>query len=47
MKHDIIDTIENIENEDIKIITKTLVEKYKDKFKNYPAAKSFNHAKKS
>ena len=47
MYDDIIDTIENIKNEDIKIITKTLTEKYKDKFKSYPAAKSFHHAMKS
>ncbi len=40
------ETISAMENSDIKTITEVLVDKYKDKFKVYPAAKSFHHAMK-
>lgn len=40
------ETISAMKNSDIKTITEVLVDKYKDKFKVYPAAKSFHHAMK-
>lgn len=40
-------TINNFKNKDVKLITKTLIDKYEYKFKTYPAAKSFHHAMKS
>jgi len=46
MYSDIVDTINNMSNEDIKVITSKILDKYKDKFKTYPAAKSFHHAMK-
>ncbi|MGN8914004.1 3'-5' exoribonuclease YhaM family protein [Anaerofustis butyriciformans] len=47
MFEEIILTINNFKNEDVKLITKTLIDKYEYKFKTYPAAKSFHHAMKS
>lgn len=47
MFEEIILTINNFKNKDVKLITKTLIDKYEYKFKTYPAAKSFHHAMKS
>lgn len=44
MFEEIVLTIDNFKNEDVKLITKSLVDKYEYKFKTYPAAKSFHHA---
>lgn len=47
MLEEIILTINNFKNKDVKLITKSLIDKYEYKFKTYPAAKSFHHAMKS
>ncbi len=47
MFEEIILTINNFKNKDVKLITKSLIDKYEYKFKTYPAAKSFHHAMKS
>lgn len=44
MFEEIVLIIDNFKNEDVKLITKSLVDKYEYKFKTYPAAKSFHHA---
>ena len=44
MFEEIVLTIDNFRNNDVKLITKSLVDKYEYKFKTYPAAKSFHHA---
>jgi len=44
---DIVELVENFESNDIKIITKTILEKYKEKLLIYPAAMSNHHSIKS
>ena len=44
MYEEVLNTVNTFKNEDVKIITKALLDKYEDKFKSYPAAKTFHHA---
>lgn len=47
MLDEIYKTIEDMKNNDIKTLTKTIIDKHSDKFISYPAAKTFHHAIKS
>lgn len=44
MYNEILSTIDQMKNKEIKEITKTLLDRHEEKFKVYPAAKTFHHA---